>query len=261
MDLSNQTSKIDVKLVVSFHKKCDVCPYMKIIPDIYVPILGGRVDVSKDVDLFIPGMLTDDVGENISWLNFYLNEITCLYWVWKHPEALGNPSWIGSQHYRRFFHMDTLAQHLRKTILVAKEELFLPTYDFLTVYHDLGQFITYIAESTILKELPGDAKTHFKDYMNSGIQYSRNLFLCPWEVFDILMTLISHVIFKTCHHIFYDYEGLYPGRNMSFVLERFTGFFFYYIQQHGYSVTPVKFGMFEPDKAKQAPPSIKPEGY
>ncbi len=48
-----------------------------------------------------PGVLHDNVGENISDLNPHLNEVTALYWVWKHPEVRQS-EFVGFCHYRRF---------------------------------------------------------------------------------------------------------------------------------------------------------------
>ena len=48
------------------------------------------------------GYTGDDTGDNISRLNPYLNEITALYWLWKHTRH----NLIGFVHYRRFFTVD-----------------------------------------------------------------------------------------------------------------------------------------------------------
>lgn len=48
-----------------------------------------------------PGVLHDNVGENISHLNPHLNEVTALYWAWKHPEVRQS-EFVGFCHYRRF---------------------------------------------------------------------------------------------------------------------------------------------------------------
>lgn len=64
----------------------------------------GKVDESL-IRKYMTGLLTDDFGEgdDISDLNRYVNEMTAVFWIWKHYKDIGNPSFIGLSHYRRFF--------------------------------------------------------------------------------------------------------------------------------------------------------------
>lgn len=48
-----------------------------------------------------PGILHDDVGENIAAHNPHLNESTALWWLWRHPEVR-RADFVGLCHYRRF---------------------------------------------------------------------------------------------------------------------------------------------------------------
>ena len=61
--------------------------------DIYVPIQAGS---SLHESL---GFLQDNTGDNISDLNPLVNEITALYWIWKHDTS----PYVGLVHYRRYF--------------------------------------------------------------------------------------------------------------------------------------------------------------
>ncbi|WP_276838468.1 DUF4422 domain-containing protein [Anaerovibrio lipolyticus] len=63
------------------------------LPPIYHPIHAGK-DGHEGFGL--PG---DDTGENISFLNPYINELTAIYWMWKNTTA----DIIGTSHYHRFF--------------------------------------------------------------------------------------------------------------------------------------------------------------
>ncbi|MBR1807151.1 MAG: DUF4422 domain-containing protein [Selenomonadaceae bacterium] len=67
------------------------------LPDGYRIIHAGHV---LSTETF--GELVDDAGENISRLNLYLNEVTALYWLWKHTRQ----SHVAFVHYRRFFTVD-----------------------------------------------------------------------------------------------------------------------------------------------------------
>ena len=87
-----------VKILVCYHKKAPV-----IRSDILEPIHVGRSvadDVTKNE---LADMIGDDIGDNISLKNQIYCELTGLYWAWKNPCILGNPSHIGFFHYRRLF--------------------------------------------------------------------------------------------------------------------------------------------------------------
>ena len=62
----------------------------------YVPICVG--DKKNE---FPSWFLRDDSGENIADKNAVFNEMTAIYWVYKHLEEVGNPDIIGFVHYRR----------------------------------------------------------------------------------------------------------------------------------------------------------------
>lgn len=64
------------------------------LPDGYEIIHAGHSLAKENF-----GYRGDSTGDNISALNFYLNEITALYWLWKNT----NHAIVGLNHYRRFF--------------------------------------------------------------------------------------------------------------------------------------------------------------
>ena len=81
--------KEDTELYVICHK-----PYeLPKLPDIYHPIHAGKNGTNG---FGLPG---DDTGENISFLNPYINELTAIYWMWKNSTS----EIIGTAHYHRFF--------------------------------------------------------------------------------------------------------------------------------------------------------------
>jgi len=83
----------DFKVYVVTHKD----PKLSALPDGYEIIHAGHALAKEKF-----GSLVDDAGDNISRLNLYLNEITALYWLWKHTRQ----DFIGFVHYRRFFTTD-----------------------------------------------------------------------------------------------------------------------------------------------------------
>ncbi|MCR5175308.1 MAG: DUF4422 domain-containing protein [Anaerovibrio sp.] len=79
----------NIELYVICHK-----PYkLPELPNIYHPIHAGK---NGSAGFGLPG---DDTGENISFLNPYINELTAIYWMWKNT----NSDIIGTAHYHRFF--------------------------------------------------------------------------------------------------------------------------------------------------------------
>lgn len=62
------------------------------LPDYYKEIDVGN---NKSCNFAI----RSNTGDNIDYLNIYLNELTALYWIWKNTDHY----YIGLNHYRRFF--------------------------------------------------------------------------------------------------------------------------------------------------------------
>lgn len=91
--LLKKISRADFACYVVTHKNAQ----LDTLPEGYKIIHAGHVIAKKEF-----GYIGDDSGENISRLNLYLNEITALYWIWKHTRH----DFIGFVHYRRFFTAD-----------------------------------------------------------------------------------------------------------------------------------------------------------
>ncbi len=98
------------KVLVVYHRQA-----MVVSDDVYTPVLAGAAVTSskcKDGKLFLdPEFLAgmrfrDDSGDNVSEMNRAINEMSVVYWAWKHYAELGNPDSIGLAHYRRFLVSD-----------------------------------------------------------------------------------------------------------------------------------------------------------
>ena len=97
-----------IKILICYHKKDKL--YHN---DIVIPIHCGRdvaLEKSKDgtitkndLSWLLENMIGDNTGDNISYLNKELNELTAIYWAWKNYDKIGNPDYIGFMHYRRLF--------------------------------------------------------------------------------------------------------------------------------------------------------------
>ncbi len=88
--LLNKRTSADFACYVVTHKDAQ----LPALPDGYRIIHAGHAQSTQTF-----GDVVDDSGDNISRLNLYLNEITALYWIWKHTRH----AFIGFVHYRRFF--------------------------------------------------------------------------------------------------------------------------------------------------------------
>ena len=91
--LLKKSVRADCKIYIVTHKDAKLAA----LPEGYEIIHAGHALAQKNF-----GYLGDDSGDNISRLNPYLNEITALYWLWKHTAH----NLIGFVHYRRFFTVD-----------------------------------------------------------------------------------------------------------------------------------------------------------
>ena len=85
----------NLKILVAYHKKSPV-----VENEVFLPIHLGQGD---DYDYLATQMIGDDTGDNISQKNSTYNEFTAVYWAWKNYDKIGNPDYIGLNHYRRFF--------------------------------------------------------------------------------------------------------------------------------------------------------------
>ena len=96
------------KIVCAYHETVNpkYHPIILKYPDIFLPVLGGACFYKTGTKKFFDQMQRDDDGENVSFYNPYINELTTLYWAYKHYRTIGNPDIIGLCHYRRFMDVD-----------------------------------------------------------------------------------------------------------------------------------------------------------
>lgn len=113
------------KVLVVYHKKDKLFKNKHLFP-----IHAGRSIASENLkagklsnevyEWLCQNMEGDDTGDNISNKNRYLNETTATYWAWKNYNEIGNPDFIGLNHYRRFFKINysRLDNYLEKYELI-----------------------------------------------------------------------------------------------------------------------------------------------
>lgn len=240
-----------LKIAIVFNTQPKMCRYAQKHPDIYVPIIGGGDTLNRDLKVDLPNTHFDNEGENISWLNPYLNEITAIYWLGKHLDKIGNPLYVGLHHYRRLFLLEDFYHNLAPDTLVLNyEKMMLPMVDFLELCHGMGYQFLEIANRALRMDLPL-IKNLFQEYIDGWYSYTRNLFVVPSEVLLKLVQYIDLILPHIVKDINYDLYGTPGGRNMGFIMERLVGFYFFVlVKTHQYKPHHVMFRYVDPEELK-----------
>ena len=180
----------------------------------------------------------DNTGDNLSKDNPVYNEMSGIYWVWKHYEEVGNPDFVGFMHYRRFFLFEeSKYAYFEQDIspndigdLIKYSPSVLDNIDFIipTPYKRLNVKRSYnIAHHkediplalNILKSLyPQDYRIAI-DYLNGKSMYFNNMFIFKKELFFDYCNWIFPILFK-----FVELNNHKTDR--LFISEILTGIFF-----------------------------------
>ncbi len=153
----------------------------------YVPIQAGRASAPS------LGITGDDTGQEISYWNPFLNELTVLYWIWKNTVC----PYVGLVHYRRYL----LAETAEKKLLPEKQALqLLQEYDILLgdewvlnctqeiqLAADIGQDLYTEVEaafSQLLQQRQPSYLAAYHQVMTGCGFYRCNMFITRWEIFD-----------------------------------------------------------------------------
>lgn len=215
---------MNLKIITAFH---GTVLYSKAFdhPDIYVPVYGGRT-VSYHLPEQSRTMLADNTGDNISWMNPFIGEFTCIYWASKHLDQIGNPDYIGLNHYRRLFPVERYMQQLQQsepfilttahvgnaTVMQAAEL----EYGIQDDLEDLfGQILQSQEEKQLLEE--------FKQQSNYP---DKNLFVIPTEelsgYIDFMMRAVR-LLYRDFQYQYY--EGMQHQHRPARLLEFVTSYY------------------------------------
>ncbi len=216
----------------------------------YVPIcVGNRKDE------FPSYFLRDDKGDNIADKNSVFNEMTAIYWVYKHLIELGNPDVVGFVHYRRFLAFSDGAKIYNERsrfsdkffdeINIADgrlDEMF-AKYDFISPLPAYRQSVEdnfkkahgddLTIASEIIDEKYPDLVRAKNCYFAGDKAYFFNMFVFEKSTFERYCETIFPILFEI--------EKRTPNRNdRMFVSERLTGVFITLLESEG------KKGLFLP---------------
>lgn len=169
------------------------------------------------------GILTDNIGENISLKNKQFCELTALYWIWKHAEE----EVVGLVHYRRHFILPNiwLENMIRYGIDVI---LPVPLYVAPSVAenyksrHDSSDW-DYMMQ--YLKENYKDDYISAKVFFEGNLYSPCNMFIMRKYVLNDLCTWLFPILDKVATHGGQK-EDSYLNRYPGFISERLITFFF-----------------------------------
>ena len=171
----------------------------------------------------------DDTGDNISKKNPWYNELTVEYWMWKNMDEIGNPAYVGLNHYRRMFPLDKAEEWGEADITVA-EPITFPGKTLVQQYagfHNLAD-LKLCAETIGEVHGPGEGR-FFWTYLDSMVSNfaPRNMFVMKRELFDRWCNFVFPVLFSLEQKIGLDNldkRDNYQRRALGFMAERMFGY-------------------------------------
>ena len=224
----------NAKIFVIYHK-----PEELIKNDIYTPIAVGDNKSS-----FSDEFLKDDIGDNIAEKNDTYNELTAIYWVYKHLDEFEDTKYIGFCHYRRLFAFSNLRYpvYVRKNIDYTyigvneeKMDNFFSDFDLIAPYPVRNKTVRKHYEKSHNKEdldvalkiinskYPQLYKTA-KEYIDNNCEYLYNMFVFKKENFVEYSKFLFDVL---------DEFTKEKGGDRLYVSERLTGIYISYLINKG----------------------------
>lgn len=173
-------------------------------------------------------VLFDDDGDNISELNPFINEITGIYWIWKHLEEIGSPEHIGICHYRRFFRNEDILNYRNYDIINISNKRIFP----MSIYQQYCSNKNHDRELLEYLSVEASKKTgvNVMDYFSNRFNLFKmcNMFIMKRDLFKQYGAFIDSMVkiayehvnpFETLKDKSFEYK-----RTISFALERMSSF-------------------------------------
>ena len=153
----------------------------------------------------------DNVGDNISDMNSFFNELTVFYWVWKNYPM---KEYVGMCSYRRYFNFFDNIDFIKYSI--KKYDIILPEITNLNGLTNEEQYdnchnlkdLTLITD--IIKRLHPEYSDDINIFMNETHLYANNMFIMKREdyikycdfLFEILNEYLKIMNFKSIENVF-----------------------------------------------------------
>lgn len=209
---------MNIKVFVFQHFPCRL-PGPFADRSIYVPVQCGRA-----LHNTIAGTVGDDTGDNISRLNKQYNEMTAIYWIAKHYEEIGNPEYIGFNHYRRSLNWSE-GMLAPRSVVVRKWFSWRPLRNQYANCHDVRRLDLF--SSRLEEEFDDEETRGYKAYWKSHSLYICNMFVMHRDNFmryaGFILKCID-ILRRIDEEMPLDLSNKYQARQPSFILERMTGY-------------------------------------
>lgn len=222
------------KIFVIYHH-----PNPPLIDEFYQPICVG-----PNKDFFPQEFIRDDKGENIADKNKTYNELTAVYWVYKHLDEFKDTEYIGFAHYRRLFAFNKprysayVKKNLDKSYISlsdSKIDAYFKEFGFVAPCPTTNNTVRNHYEKShnkedmdIILDLIKNEKPEFYDaavsYLDGFQEYLYNMFVMKKDDFV-----------KYCEFIFPIIESFLKVKEVDrlFISERLTGIYLTYLKQKG----------------------------
>lgn len=200
--------------------------------DIYFPIQAGR-----SINPAISDIIGDNTAPSISNLNPYLNEMTAIYWLGKHYDEIGNPDFIGFDHYRRF--LDWSPKLLKPGVaLLTKNAILHPAKQFLGESHGDAAGYTDIFMGEFMREFSDGTYEDIHDFWKTHLYFGCNCFITDRDTFLRYSNFISRCMSVCQNAMTKDQDRLatlspLERRKYGFIMELVGGYWFWHEQRHG----------------------------
>lgn len=243
--------KSELKIITFYHNRAKL-----IKDDHYLPIHVGRAISNKknkdgkisnkELEWLKKNMIGDDTGENISYLNNKLCELTGIYWAWKNYEKIGNPDYIGFQQYRRILTpykikikrssfdlaiINKLYKDYEKLLKLCQKFNIInlqKTYTLRTNQESFEEIAGYKEAdltSKILKENFPEYYDSLNKYMKGRKLHCYNMFIMEKNLFFEYCEFVFKILFRLEKELNIDYENPERNRYPAYIAERLTDIF------------------------------------
>lgn len=174
----------------------------------------------------------DDVGDNISYLNKWLGDLTGLYWIWKNT----SDEIVGTNQYRRFY-IDEEIQNLdfdANTVYVSAFGMF-PwnmAEQYILVHNPVG--LQALTEAINQKTIKMNFE-HVDTLNNINIISPANMFFAERKLFDKLCEVLFEIIFEIYNGTKYALPFIQPPgqhRMIAFLAERILNVIYHHTEYY-----------------------------